>query len=65
MKIEDGTGKGYFANVDDEFRLSTFAVTEPEEKHVNREGKVWSVLSTSTPVGAADYVFYHAVAHLS
>jgi len=58
MKIEDGTGKGYKARVDDENRLRAFAVTEPEDKHINREGKCWSVTQSTTPVGANDYVFY-------
>jgi len=58
MKIQDGKGKGNFAQVDDENRLQTFSVVEPEDKHINREGKVWSVLANTTPVGAADYIFY-------
>lgn len=58
MKTEDGKGRGYLAEVDAENRLSTFSVTEPEDKHINREGKCWSVLQSTTPVGANDYIFY-------
>ena len=58
MRIEDGKGYGYQARVDDENRLRTFAVIEPEDKHINREGKTWSVLSNTTAVGAGDYIFY-------
>lgn len=58
MIIDDGTGKNYQAKVDEENRLRTFSVTEPEDKHINREGKVWSVTSNTTPVGANDYIFY-------
>ena len=43
MKIEDGTGKGFIAQVDDENRLRTFSVIEAEDRHINKEtGKVWT-----------------------
>jgi hypothetical protein len=58
MKIEDGVGSGRQAQVDDEFRLSTFAVTEPEDKHINREGKVWSYRQSTTTAAVTDFVFY-------
>ena len=58
MKIQDGKGKGNFAQVDDENRVHTFSVIEPEDKHINREGKVWSVLANTTPAGSGDGIFY-------
>ena len=59
MRIEDGKGSGHTVEVDDENRLKTFSVIEPEDKHRNREGYVWSVLSATTAVGTEDYVFYY------
>jgi len=58
MKIDDGGGSGVQAKVDGELRLSTFAVTEPEDKHVNREGKVWSYNQSTTSIATNDFVFY-------
>lgn len=49
---------GQVAEVDDENRLKTFAVSQREDKHLNEEGKVWSVYFNVTPVGANDYFFY-------
>ena len=58
MKIEDGKGSGLLAEVDDENRLRVFAVTEPEDKHTNREGFVWSFHQSTTAAGVGDYVWY-------
>lgn len=59
MKIVDGTGRGFEAEVDDHGRLMTFSVTEAEDKHVNKHtGKVWSLPFTTTPVGPSDAFFY-------
>lgn len=58
MKIEDGTGSGRQAAVDGDYRLRTFSVIEPEDKHVNREGGVWSIHQSTTAAGTDDYVFY-------
>jgi len=49
---------GVEAAVDEKERLSTFSVTEPEDKFINIDGKVWSVVQSTTPVGANDYIFY-------
>lgn len=57
--ILDRTGKGYTAKVDSENRLEVFATTEPEDKHINKEGNVFSIHFTVTPVGANDYFFYY------
>ena len=44
MHIQDGTGQGFEAQVDDEGRLRTFSVVEAEDRHINKEtGKVWSI----------------------
>ncbi len=58
MIFEDGTGKGFKAKIDDENRLHTFSVIEPEDKHINRSGGVWSLYFTVTPAGANDHFFY-------
>jgi len=49
---------GKVAEVDSENRLQTLAVTEPFERHLNTEGKVWSIYFTVTPTGANDLFFY-------
>ena len=47
------------ALVDSEGRLSVFAATEGEDRHVNQtSGKVWSVPFEITTGGADAYVFY-------
>jgi len=59
MRITGGNGKGFEAFVDSEGRLSVSAVTEAEDKHINKEnGNVWSIPFTVTPVGVNDYFFY-------
>jgi hypothetical protein len=58
MIIDDGTGSGTRAQVDSENRLRTFSVIEGEDRHVNREGKVWSIYAEVTAAGANDYFFY-------
>jgi hypothetical protein len=58
VKIEDGKGSGRLAEVDSSQRIKTFSVTEPESTQINREGKVWSLLQSTTAVGVGDYVFY-------
>ena len=58
MIIEDGAGSGVQAKVGVGNRLSTFSVTEPEDKAVNREGGQWSLYFTVTPTGSNDYFFY-------
>lgn len=56
--IQDGTGKGYFAKVNQFNQLTTSAITEPEDKFRNKDGYQWSLSFTVTPVGAGDYFFY-------
>jgi len=58
MIIENGKGSGFTAEVDSENRLRTHSTTEPEDLHINDEGKVWSLYFTVTPAGANDYFFY-------
>ena len=58
MIIEDATGNKIGAKVDDENRLRTFSVIEPEDKHLNKDGKVWSLNVSVTPVGVDDVFFY-------
>lgn len=53
-----GVGAKFSAKVDKEGRLQVLAVTEPEDKHVNREGKVYSAYLKVTPAGPNDYFFY-------
>lgn len=59
MKIEDGKGHGHVAQIDDENRLRTFAVTESEDRHINKEtGKVWSVDLDEVAINADVYLAY-------
>ena len=58
VTIKDGTGSQQEAHVDHQGRVSVFAITEPEDKHVARRGKTWSYTFDVTPVGAGDYFFY-------
>ena len=60
IEIESGTGNGNKMGVDGENRGLTFAVTEPEDKHINiTNGKVWSIpFEGLNPAGADDYVCY-------
>jgi hypothetical protein len=58
MKIEDGTGSASLAKVNSKFQLSTFSISEPEDKFENRSGNTWSITSSTTPVGTNDYIFY-------
>lgn len=51
--IEDGSGQGYSAKVDDENRLHTFSIAEPEDKHQARNGKAWSYDIVETPSSTA------------
>lgn len=56
--IEDGTGRGFRAEVDSSNRLRARSVTESYDKAVNTEGNQWSAYFTVTPTGAGDYFFY-------
>lgn len=56
-KIQGGSN-GNVANVDDENRLSVFAVTQNEDKHANVEGRYWSILVDVTTVAADADFFY-------
>lgn len=59
MIIENGDGAGGFSmKVDSQRRAHTFSTTEPEDKHVNREGHTWSLDCIVTPAGVDDNVFY-------
>lgn len=59
MKFEDGRGHGYVAQVDEENRVRTFAVTETEDRHINKEtGKVWSVDLDEVTINADVYLAY-------
>lgn len=60
FKIEDGTGTGYQAGVNNENRLTTHAVTVAKHHHLNKElGFVWSIsFENIDPSGADDYFFY-------
>ena len=49
---------GDVALVDGGGRLNTFAVSTPEDKHLNHEGRVFSVYFEETASGADDYFFY-------
>jgi hypothetical protein len=57
-EILDGTGGGYTAQVTPQHRLEVSAITEPEDRHLNDLGTVWSTYFAVTAVGAGDYFFY-------
>ena len=57
MKIHDGKGGGFEAQVDSEGRIRTFAVTEGEDRHINKEsGKVWSIDLDGITANAGVYI---------
>lgn len=56
-KIQGGSN-GNVADVDDENRLSTFAVTQNDDRHANTEGRYWSIFVTVTPTDVNDRFFY-------
>jgi hypothetical protein len=60
FQITDGKGTGNRVRVDSENRLSTVAVTQSNDFHVNQiDGKYWSCpFGPQDPAGANDYVFY-------
>ena len=58
MFIEDGAGVGPDAKVNKFQQLDTFSIISPEDRFANKEGKTWTIRSNTTPVGAADYIFY-------
>jgi len=60
FQIADGKGSGKRAEVDDQNRLHTVAVTQQNDFHINeKNGKYWSCpFGPRDPTGASDYVFY-------
>lgn len=59
MRIEDGTGEGFAAKVNEENQLLTECVTVTAESHTNRhEAEAYHVLFDNTPDGAGDCFFY-------
>jgi hypothetical protein len=56
-RIEGGSN-GNVAEVDDEFRLQVFSVTQMADNHANEDGRYWSVFVSITPTGANDNFFY-------
>ena len=49
---------GRAADVDVKNRLTTFAVSQNEDKNANLDGRYWSVFFQVTPTGANDLFFY-------
>ena len=56
MMIKGPDGRS--ANVDEENRLSTLAITETLDRHVNDHGGVFSIYFKVTPTAVGDYFFY-------
>ena len=54
----EGAGPKTGLNINEAGQAQTFSVTEPEDKHVNRDGRTWTLKLTETPVGVGDYIFY-------
>jgi len=59
MKIEDGKGTGYQAEVDGEHKLEVSAVSRTAEHHANHDhGDAYSAIFAVNPDGANDCIFY-------
>lgn len=59
MQVEDGTGKGFKAEVTEENRVKTDAVAQNLAQHTNRyEGETYAVPISITPTGAGDCFAY-------
>ena len=59
MKIESGTGTPYEVQVDSENRLYVLGDTKSFDRHVNEEGRYWTLWADAiTAVGANDYFIY-------
>jgi hypothetical protein len=54
MILEDGTGQGYQAQVDDENRLHALATTQSTAHDANHNGKAYTLLVSVTPAAAGD-----------
>lgn len=51
--IQDGTGKGYFARIDDENRLFVRAVSDTTIIHESGQGNAWNINTQNVSVSAA------------
>lgn len=51
--IQDGTGKSYFARVDDENRLSVRSVSDTTIIHESGQGNAWNINTQNVSVSAA------------
>ena len=59
MKIESGTGNGFYAGVDNENRLRTAAVTLPRQHYVSKvDQKNFQVIGEATPVNGTVNVLH-------
>jgi len=59
MTIDDGTGTGHRAKVNDENFLETLSISSPVEHHVNHvERRAYNCVIEQTPGGAGYYFFY-------
>lgn len=59
FNIEDGTGKGYQAKVNEESMLVTYAIVNSMEHHANhKHGVSYNLLFSETASGAEDCIVY-------
>lgn len=60
LRLEDGKGGGFQAEIDSKNRLATTAVTEAVDAYINKiSGKQWSIpFEDLNPDGNDDYVVY-------
>lgn len=58
LNIEDGTGKGYQAKVNDKNMLLTMSVSNSVQQYANRVGQFYSCKITVTPSGAGKCFYY-------
>lgn len=57
--IDNGNGPHRSASVNNYFQVETASVVESAERFYNKSiGKVWTILSNTTAVGAGDYILY-------
>jgi len=59
MIIEDGTGRGHSAQINDENMVMTASVVSTNEHHINhKHGEAYNALFAVNPDGADDCIFY-------
>jgi len=63
MRIEDGTGNGYVAGVDDSKRLNVSARSNQRAYYTSRDGNAYSIIAVDAGPVAAEYTLYFKNTH--